>query len=297
MRPLCELLRERSGKFSKEAWERILGDTTPPENPEVIFGGPHSIGEIVIERRTLRVDREVVVPLLVFLPKEGTDKARPVVIAIAQGGRQEFLKKRADEIAAFLKGGVAVCLPDLRGTGETSPGGGRGRGSEATSLASSEQMLGRTLVGLRVRDLRAVIRYLPQTGIDAKRIGLWGDSFAPVNPPDRNVSMPLDADGLPAQSEPMGGLVALFGALFEEGVKAVYVRGGLASYRSILESPFVYAPYDAIVPGAILAGDLPEVAAALKPRAVRLEGMVDGLNRRVGKEEPGTAAWLLEALK
>src|SRR5262249_47445097 len=55
----------------------------------------------------------------------------------------------------------------------------------------------------------------------------------------------------------------------------------LAGYQSILQSPFCYVPHDVIVPGALTAGDLCDVAAALAPRSVRLEGLVDGLNRHV----------------
>jgi hypothetical protein len=61
----------------------------------------------------------------------------------------------------------------------------------------------------------------------------------------------------------------------------VYVQGGLSGYHSILQSPFCYVPHDVIVPGALTAGDLCDVAAALAPRPLRMEGLVDGLNRRV----------------
>jgi hypothetical protein len=35
------------------------------------------------------------------------------------------------------------------------------------------------------------------------------------------------------------------------------------------------------LPGALTTGDLPDVAGSLAPRPLRLEGLVDGLNRRV----------------
>jgi hypothetical protein len=143
-------------------------------------------------------------------------------------------------------------------------------------------MLGRTLLGSRLRDLRLVLGGLRQhAALDETRMALWGDSFAPVNAAGDNVEVPWDAAKLPAQSEPLGGLLALFGALYEPDVRAVYARGGLESYRSLLRSPFLYVPHDALVPGALTAGDLEDVVAALSPRPVRLEGLVDGLNRRL----------------
>jgi hypothetical protein len=78
--------------------------------------------------------------------------------------------------------------------------------------------------------------------------------------------------------------MALFGALFEEDVRAVVVRRGLVGFEAILASHFCYVPHDAIVPGALTAGDLCDVAAALAPRPLRFEGLVSGRNCVV--EEP-----------
>jgi hypothetical protein len=121
--------------------------------------------------------------------------------------------------------------------------------------------------------------------------------------------MPLEVDGQPSLAEPLGGLAALFGAHFEPGVAAVYIRGGLSGYRSLLDGPFCYVPYDALVPGALTAGDLKDIADSLG-RRVRLEGLVDGFNRLVTIDEAkqlykaeqigsdvGPAPWLLSRLK
>jgi hypothetical protein len=143
-------------------------------------------------------------------------------------------------------------------------------------------MLGQTPLGTRLRDLRAVLRYLrSRPELNAACVGLWGDSFAPANPDERNLAVPLDADRLPDQAEPLGALLALFGALFEDGVRGVYARGGLTGYDALLHSPFCYVPHDAVVPGALTAGDLGAVMAALAPSPLRLAGLVDGQNRRV----------------
>ena len=145
-------------------------------------------------------------------------------------------------------------------------------------------MLGQTLIGLRLRDLRSVLKYLrTRDDLDTKRLAMWGDSLAPVNAADREVRIPLDLEQ-PDQGEPLGGLLALFGGLFEDDVKAIHVRGGLAEYQSILKSPFICMPHDVIVPGALTAGDLSDVAGALAPRPLRLEAMIDGLNRQVSAE-------------
>jgi hypothetical protein len=210
-----------------------------------------------------------------------------VVVGLAQEGKQAFLEQRPGPIAALLAAGVAVCLPDVRGTGETSPRGGSRRPRGAmTSLSATEWLLGQTLVGSRLRDLRSVLRYLrARADLDPGRLALWGDSFAPTNPEDFDPAVPLDADPFPNHAEPLGGLLALLGALFEDGVRAVSVRGGLTGYESLLRGPFFYVPHDALVPGALRAGDLCDVAASLAPRPLRMEGLVDGLNRRASGDE------------
>jgi len=234
----------------------------------------------------------VVVPLLFFIPAHPNDSRIPTVVAFAQAGKQQFLKQRSQAISDLLAGGVAVCLADLRGTGETSPKDrGRGRGGDGTTLSQAELMLGRTLLGEQLGDLRAVLRYLRgRNDIDAARLALWGDSFAPANAAGTLLEVPMDADKSPAISEPMGETLVLLGMLFEEDVRAGYASGGLAGFASCLQSPFCYFPHDAVVPGAMTAGDLGDVAAACAPRALRLAGMVDGQNRRVNAKT-ATAAF------
>jgi hypothetical protein len=79
----------------------------------------------------------------------------------------------------------------------------------------------------------------------------------------------------------MGGLLALLTALYDDEVLAVRVRGGLISYRSVLQDRFCYVPLDVIVPGILENADLADVVAALAPRAVLLESPVDGKDRTV----------------
>src|SRR5262249_46988325 len=71
---------------------------------------------------------------------------------------------------------------------------------------------------------------------------------------------------------------------YEPDVRVIYGQGGLAGYQSVLQGHFCYVPHDTIVPGALTTGDLSDVAAALAPRALRLEGLVDGVNRRVSTD-------------
>lgn len=288
-------VRERSSLKSEESrvrlrqqWTKLLGNVSP-EGDAIVKGFPleeEHIGTTTIRRLHLGTEEGIVVPVVLLLPPCKKDERMPVVVAVAQEGKQAFLRRRAETIAELLKNGIAVCLPDVRGTGETAPGEERDRRSAITNLSASEWMMGSSLLGCRLRDLRSVLRHLRQIKeIDGNRMALWGDSFAPVNALDRDLKVPYTATNRPTQSEPLGGLLALLGALFEGDIHSVYLRGGLSDYHSVLQSPFCYLPHDVVVPGVLTTGDLCDVAAALTPRPLRMEGLVDGHNREVSTEE------------
>jgi hypothetical protein len=134
-----------------------------------------------------------------------------------------------------------------------------------------------------------------------------------VNTADTDFNIPRRVDGRPKQSEPLGGMLAMLGALYEDDVKAVYVRRGLIGFHSVLEHQQVLIPHDVVVPGLLTASDLSDVAAAFAPRPLRLAGPVDGLNREMkisevkkvygtegvslGEAKDDAAAWLIEQLR
>ena len=89
-----------------------------------------------------------------------------------------------------------------------------------------------------------------RSDVKSRRITLWGDSFAPTNPTGFKDSL-IDEEPSPHQSEPLGAILALFGALYEENVYAVVACGMIAGYQSILNDMFCYISHDVIIPGAI----------------------------------------------
>jgi dienelactone hydrolase len=295
---LAELSPESRRERLRQEWATLLGEIEPSADPVVDLRTIQELEDARVERFRLTVEPGIVVPVLLIGPTAAPEVRRAVVVAFSEHGKDHFLHERAAEIAAVVAGGAAVCLPDLRGIGETCMAGSRAALGEVTTISATEWMLGQTLLGSRLRDLRSVLRYLrTRPDADPARIALWGDSFAPVNPP--GFPDPLLGEEEPlAHSEPLGGLLALFGALFEEGVAAVAARGTLASYLSVLENAYCYVPHDAIVPGALTAGDLCDAAAALAPCPLRLEGLVDGRNCRVPdidvrrRFEPAVQAYL-----
>ncbi|MGE3809768.1 MAG: alpha/beta hydrolase family protein, partial [Gemmataceae bacterium] len=289
---LAAARKERAGKPPAEQrrllqaqWAKVLGNVEPAAKRQVKEVSSEKLPGAHVKRFLLTLEPGVQVPVVLLLPAKKSANP-PVVVMVGQEGKSALLKARAAEIVELLDNSVAVCLPDVRGTGETGLGKSRDYRSLATALSSSQLMLDEPLVAGQLRDLRGVLAWLrSRPDVDGKNISLWGDSLARVNAADTNFKIPHDGDAvMPPASEPLGGLLALLGSLYDVQVRAVYIRGGLAEFRSVLDSHLVLIPHDVVVPGLLKTGDLSDVAAALAPRPVRLDGLVDGLNRRLSAD-------------
>ncbi|MFQ5808049.1 MAG: alpha/beta hydrolase family protein, partial [Armatimonadota bacterium] len=282
----------------RQGWARLLGDVEPSgwtetdeSRDDTPLPSPHTA-----ERLVLETEPGIVVPVLILMPADAAQPP-PVVIAVAHEGKEKLLRERAGEIGRLLGAGIAVCLPDVRGTGATSQADSHAWQDEwrtgAIWASASALMLGDTLLGGRLRDIRAVLRYLrARRDLDGRRVGLWGESCTPANPHEF-VDPPLRTDDPPHLAEPLGQLLALLGALFEDDVSVVAARGGIVGFASCLDSPTCYIPHDVHIPGVLEVGDIADIAAALAPLPLRFEALVDGRNRTVGQE--GLDAWLAPA--
>ena len=319
----ASLSRPQAAEKLRAALREKLGDIEPNAT-----AGAHEVWTkgftgLTVEAAALDTDAGISIPLLLIKPRD-TSRRFPVVLAM--GGKEAFLSERRAELAALLERGIAVCVADVRGAGELQRSTARGPAS--VGLAATELMLGRTALGQRLKDARSILRYLRgRADLDASRVAVWGDSFAAVNPDGVMLDQSLGQRSGPQtihEADPTGGLLALLTALYDDEIRGVAVRGGLISYRSVLQDRFCYVPLDAVVPGILESADIPDVVAALAPRAVLLEGLVDGKNRTVAAAgaatelraavsgyreqpsrliirdhaaEPGLAAWIAAALR
>jgi hypothetical protein len=289
-KPLHEVLAkmaERHGKHEQfdpvlSAWERqkeacrvplfdLSGTSSAEEGPPV-----SSCVTTWIGRRNWP---GVWFKTLLMQPKAGDETGKvPLVWCIGQDGIHPFLKQRGLAVATFLKLGIAVAISDVSGTGSERLGDGRSRGSSASAYSSTTQIIGHTLLGYRLSDSDIGLGFAPRS----RGFVVWGESLSQPLLVNDVVDVPYDL-AQPRSAEPMGGIVAsLLGLHFQP--KAIIARGGLVSYRSVLDSPFVHVPHDALPINVFRAGDLPDVWAALAPKPLRLEGLVDGTNRRVTGE-------------
>ncbi len=278
-----------------------LGDIDPPQQPAAKTVWTKGRPGLAMEAVAIDTEPGIMIPLLLLKPAASTGRL-PVVLALSQAGKGAFLAGRGGELRTLLRAGIAVCLPDVRGTGEAA--WTSSRGPSAMTLAANEMMLGGTMLAGQIKDVRAVLAWLSgRADVDRTRMALWGESFAGMNPSgpmlDQSAMQQPDPQ-VPMQAEPLGGLLALMTALYEDGVQGVAVRRELDSYLSVLADRFCYVPQDAIVPGILEIADLPDIAAALGPRGVRLEAPVDGRNRAASvetKAESSLAEWLSDRLR
>ena len=131
--------------------------------------------------------------------------------------------------------GYTVIAPDLRGIGDllpeyprNAPRHGRSHQSEE-AYAWSSLILGKPLLGQRVTDLVAIVRAM--------------------NAPVRVAA--LDTMTVPAA----------FAMALEPSIELLHCSGGLASYRSLLESEAYSHPFANFLPGVLEETDLPQLLA------------------------------------
>lgn len=282
-----------------------LGDIDRRSNPSITRLWEKTFSPLTVEAMTIETEPGINLPVYVLKPEHPPASRTPVVLAVAQGGKAQFLSQRADEILTLVRSGVAVCLPDVRGTGEVAATASRTTG--AMEFAVTELMLGETLPGAQLRDLRTILHYLKsRPDIRPDRIALWGDSFAPPNPDDFTFDQSEMQEPGPfpqRQAEPLGPLLVLLAGLYEDSVTAVAARGGLVSFLSVLEDRFTHIPEDAVIPGILEVADVADIIEAQTPRPVLLERSVDGRNRLVLLSVPHTSAkadlatWLVTQLQ
>jgi cephalosporin-C deacetylase-like acetyl esterase len=178
-----------------------------------------------------------------LLKQTGVSQKLPVVIYLSDSGKDVLLDGE-NEIPELTKRGFAVCSLDLRGSGATTPKfpvGGPQFFGPALDVAYgwTNLVLGKPILGQRVRDLLAGIQYLrTRPDLDGARIGIYGAGSA--------------------------GIVALIAAAIDRMVSVLLERT-LTDFASMVESTDYHLPLSYVTFGLLRDFDLPQVAAALSP--------------------------------
>ncbi|HWQ11456.1 MAG TPA: alpha/beta hydrolase family protein [Roseiflexaceae bacterium] len=257
-----ELAFAQRGDMPAAVWQSTLrarlavrlGLNPAPAAPEARMLEETDCGDHLRQRWLLRTEAAFWLPLYLLLPKGAASPAPAVVAVHGHGpgkvhtagvpGAPQAEAAAADELdyglQAVRRGYVALCQ-DMRGFGECVDEDHRGfsHGSSCTYSAGRSAMLGRTLLGERVWDVRRAIDWLAaRPEVDGGRIACVGHSG--------------------------GGTVTLLAAALDERIRAAVVSGYLCAWRSSLFG-VPHCPCN-FVPGLALDADCGDVGGLIAPR-------------------------------
>ncbi|HEV2124187.1 MAG TPA: alpha/beta fold hydrolase, partial [Chloroflexota bacterium] len=263
---LSELRARRDGlaKHFVEVREhaRRLSGYRAPDQADAHFLGRSSYGEggaCAIEQIALRGDGDCVIPAVVLVPPRAAsgERCRAAIVCHPQG---KSAAASPDGVALTLvRRGWIVLVPDLSQTGELAPRTGD------REVEFEPILLGRSLPGIRAGEITHVARYL-----------LARDDTHP--------------EGLLAVASGELGPALLHAALFDESIAQVALLEAPLSWQGVALHRYYKLSLRAVVPGALPAYDLPDIAAALAPRRLLALNPTDHQNRPLSQEQ-ACAEW------
>ena len=254
--PFSLLKRPRNPKGGQ--WRQVLGVTAPPVGVHFAELGRTPFPRVQVTAVEVQSAPQVWLPAWLYEPRPTRSGLQAVLVLEANGRNGQWQEdgpwpRRAVD-------GEAVCVADVRGTGDLLPEFPRGSARYARTHQEEEHyawaslILGRPLVGQRTMDILTLILAL------ANRTG---------------GKVRVEADGKLT-------IPTLFAAAMSpEQVESVRLTGGLISYASILETEEYKHPTANFAFNLLNEVDLPEVAASIAPRRITLIGTVDAAGQPV----------------
>ncbi|GAA4441786.1 alpha/beta hydrolase family protein [Ravibacter arvi] len=226
-----------------------------------VFTGRIHRSDYVIERYFLKGEGDYPIPYLLFVPAKPSGKT---IIYLHPGGKAQ---EASGEIERLVKEGLTVLAPDLLGVGELISDRFKGDASiEGISynVWFTAALTGRSIVGVHASDLIRLVNWVKQTAPGEEIWGIARDEMGPS---------------------------LLHAMAFDSRISGAAVVGMYSSYQAVVENErykpkFVYS----MVPGALRAYDLPDLAAAVAPRPLLLANFVDSNGRLLDSAEMSAAS-------
>ncbi|ODS84300.1 MAG: hypothetical protein ABS46_04000 [Cytophagaceae bacterium SCN 52-12] len=225
-----------------------------------VFTGRIHKDAYVIERYFLKGEGSYPIPYLLFVPAERSGKT---VIYLHPDGKA---REASGEIERLVKQGLTVLAPDLLGVGELISDRFKGDaaiGGISYNIWFTAALTGRSIVGVHAADLIRLVNMVKQ---DAPQEEIWGVARGEMGPS------------------------LLHAAAFDPRINRAAIFGMYSSYQAVTDQErynpkFVYS----MVPGALRAYDLPDLAAAVAPRPLLLANFVDSNGRPLDPAEMSRA--------
>ena len=221
-----------------------------------------------IERIVFESLPDVVTPALLFVPAE-TDPRRVPTVYVHGGGKSRQAQPGGDIEDLVLSGAVVLAL-DLFDTGETAGVAPEEQQSEFFRYfgdynnTMTALLTGNTLIGVRISQVLAAVDILSDLpGVDTSRLSVVGRG--------------------------QGSLAALHAAVLDNRVKNLVLESPLLSYESVIEEKLHYRVLEDTIRGVLKHYDVPELAASLAPRRVRILNAEDPRKERLRLEHVSSA--------
>ena len=255
--------------FRKEVERRLgLGDRwnrpVSPQVLETISRPGFTIRKLIFN--VDNVDSSMIVPAL-DITSGRSDKSGPILVKIGVNAKHDLAA--AGAIDALMRTAGRVVLLDPRGMGETDPGPTPGRNQSPFGTDVKEAFLSfhlnRPLLGQRVAD---VLRAL--AGLDAESSRGQGGH-----------------NGFRVVGIGAAGPIVLHAALLDRDglIKEVVLERSLVSWTDVVEKGISRGQIGNVVPGVLEAYDLPDLAARLAPRPLRISDPVDAMGHPIPKAD------------
>jgi len=229
--------------------KKLSGYQEPSVIYEPVFTGRIQRDGYVIEKYFVKGEGDYVIPYLLFKPDLSNTRA---LIYLHPSGKSAEASV-GGEMEWFVRNGFTVLAPDLIGIGEMGPGIFKGDAdidSISYNLWYTSALIGRSIVGIRAGDVVRLARIMKKNKNISEFYCIARKEMAPV---------------------------LLHAAAFDPDIKRIALIEPYSSYQSIAMNRF-YDPkfVHSIVPGALKAYDLPDLAASLAPRKLLIANATDG---------------------
>src|SRR5690606_8860672 len=226
---------------------QLSGYLAPVEAVAPVFTGRIQKEGYAVEKYFINGEGDYVVPYLLMIPDKPNGKA---LLYLEPSGKAKA--SYGEEAVWFVENGTTVLAPDMLGVGATgSPAVNYNHAYVQRWIASL--LIGRSIVGVQAAEVVRLSRLLEDKPGISEVYGYARGEMAPV---------------------------LLHAAAFHPGIKRIALIEPYSSYRSIVANRF----YDvgllySVVPGALTAYDLSDLAASLAPRKLLIAGIKDGYGR------------------
>jgi dienelactone hydrolase len=216
------------------------------EAPREDTRAPRLVAGLKLTPLILKPEKGIELPS-VWIESPNGSASGPVIVYFNDAGKAKLSQENVI-LRRLLNKGFRLFAVDLRGTGETAPD---------QKEKFWDFLAGRPLFGQRVRDVRAVVKYLLQKEGSNARILVWAKG--------------------------MSGIYSAFASTLEKAVTGMVLEQPLLNFDEIVTNKVPAYKHEVIVPGILKKFDLPDVYQALYPFDIVLINPLAGDKSPVSK--------------